>query len=144
MANDNVADPSKLFDVKLSGERSHTLGSYDNGSAAYELLYMAMMTHDPQKSIDDMVTKLTTELVSINDLALFIYNNKQFDDHKKIHMEAADQNRRIANNTHSVIKCRKCGSDKTKTVTIQDRGLDEPSTVHVSCTKCGARYKQAE
>ena len=42
-----------------------------------------------------------------------------------------------------VVKCNKCGSNKTYNVQVQTRSSDEPMTTFSTCAECGHKWKYA-
>lgn len=136
-----MIDPSSFFDTKIN---SKPISSYNQGYLAYELLYMSMSSEEPQKELSEVAEKLKNSDISQNNIRNVIYDHKSFDDYRKIYMEAADQNRKIMNNTFNTFKCKFCKSSKVLSNVVQERGLDEPSTVYIKCLACGKTYKEAE
>jgi DNA-directed RNA polymerase subunit M/transcription elongation factor TFIIS len=40
-----------------------------------------------------------------------------------------------------VVKCKKCGSDKTISHSVQDRSADEPASVYSQCLSCKFKWR---
>lgn len=137
-----------LMDVPIRGERSYNIGNYDSHSIAYEIMSMIADKYehveDQQRVLDAMVVDLTENPLATNEIVPWIMNTEFFMKHKVVHAMSMDQNRRIMNSIYSTENCNNCGSNKVKKYTIQERGLDEPSTVYISCTNCKQNYKTSE
>ena len=139
---------SKLFEVGFSDDNSHNMGNYKNGQYSYEILSMLYdqetSEEDKQVELDEIVDNLTNDPLSVSELSAYIMNMSYYASYKAIYNKSLDRNRRIANSVYSAITCKSCSSNKVITNTIQERGLDEPSTVYVKCNNCYINYKTAE
>ena len=142
-------DIISLSEVKFEDSLSYNLGNYQDGAYLYEIVMLIDSSVDKenvQKRLDEIKTKLTEYPVSTKEISSYILGLKEYETYRKIFSEKLDQNRRIANNTYSAITCRKCKKNKVQCFTVQERGLDEPSTQYITClnAECMAKYKQAE
>lgn len=141
-------DTYGLEDLKFYNSQVLTLGEWQQGMYLYDIL--SNIVFDPvfQVSLDDRVKQIkahwNAEEICTTDIGHFILNMVEFLPFMKQYFERLDQNRSISNDTYSAVACKYCQSNKTKAVSIQIRGSDEPMTQFVWCMNpgCGKNYKQ--
>lgn len=86
--------------------------------------------------------------ISIKDIATFIqddkleYNHSSFD---RLRLKQIDNDEYLENPFEvlsGVVKCKKCGSDKTMSYSKQDRSADEPMSVYAQCMICKTKWRE--
>lgn len=86
--------------------------------------------------------------IAIKDIVRYIkedrleYTNPSFE---KLQLKQKDNDEYLENPFEvvtGVVKCKKCGSDKTLSYSKQDRSADEPMSVYAQCMVCKTKWRE--
>ena len=86
--------------------------------------------------------------VSIKDIASYIKEDRLEYKHpnfNRLHLKQIDNDEYLENPFEvlsGVVKCKKCGSDKTVSYSKQDRSADEPMSVYAQCMICKTKWRE--